>query len=42
MEEFRRIALPAEAIAKAIVWAIAQPDGVDVSEMIVRPTQSAY
>lgn len=42
MQEFRRIALPAEAIAKAIAWAVAQPDGVDVSEMIVRPTQSAY
>ncbi|MDP9564392.1 UNVERIFIED_ORG: NADP-dependent 3-hydroxy acid dehydrogenase YdfG [Kosakonia oryzae] len=42
MQEFRRIALPADAIAKAIAWAIAQPDGVDVSEMIVRPTQSSY
>jgi NADP-dependent 3-hydroxy acid dehydrogenase YdfG len=42
MQEFRRIALPADAIAKAIAWAIAQPDGVDVSEMIVRPTQSPY
>lgn len=42
MQEFRRIALPADAIAKAIAWAIAQPDDVDVSEMIVRPTQSPY
>ncbi|SFT55989.1 NADP-dependent 3-hydroxy acid dehydrogenase YdfG [Kosakonia arachidis] len=42
MEEFRRHALPADAIAKAIAWAIAQPDGVDVSEMIVRPTQSPH
>lgn len=42
METFRRIALPADAIAQAITWAIAQPDGVDVSEMIVRHTQSPY
>lgn len=42
MQAFRRIALPAEAIANAIAWAIAQPDGVDVSEIIVRHTQSPY
>ncbi|WLI78616.1 SDR family oxidoreductase [Kosakonia sp. H02] len=42
MQAFRRIALPAEAIADAIAWAIAQPDGVDVSEIIVRHTQSPY
>lgn len=42
MESFRRVALPADAIARAIAWAIAQPDGVDVSEIIVRPTQSPY
>jgi len=42
MQEFRRVALPADAIARAISWAIAQPDDVDVSEIIVRPTQSPY
>lgn len=42
MEDFRRIALPAEAIAEAIAWSIAQPDSVDVSEIIVRHTQSPY
>lgn len=42
MVAFRRIALPADAIARAISWAIAQPDDVDVSEIIVRPTQSPY
>ncbi len=31
-------ALPPEAIARAIAFAIAQPAGVDVSELIVRPT----
>lgn len=42
MEGFRRIALPAEAIADAIAWSIEQPDSVDVSEIIVRHTQSHY
>lgn len=42
MEGFRRIALPAEAIADAIAWSIEQPDSVDVSEIIVRHTQSPY
>ena len=42
MEEFRKVALPAESIAKAIAFAIEQPDGVDVNEIIVRPTASAH
>lgn len=42
MEGFRRIALPAEAIADAIAWSIEQPDSVDVSEIIMRHTQSPY
>ncbi|MBW4538579.1 MAG: SDR family oxidoreductase [Myxacorys chilensis ATA2-1-KO14] len=42
MREFRRLCIPAEAIARSILFAIAQPDDVDVSEMIVRPTASPY
>jgi NADP-dependent 3-hydroxy acid dehydrogenase YdfG len=42
MQGFRRIAIPAEAIARAIAYAVAQPDDVDVSELIVRPTASPY
>ncbi|AFC86642.1 SDR family oxidoreductase [Frateuria aurantia] len=42
MVAFRRIALPPQAVAQAIAYAIAQPDGVDVSELIVRPTASPY
>ncbi|OJT18638.1 oxidoreductase [Archangium sp. Cb G35] len=38
MKEFRRIAIPADAVARAILYAIEQPDDVDVSEVIVRPT----
>jgi NADP-dependent 3-hydroxy acid dehydrogenase YdfG len=32
------IAMPPEAIARAVAFAIEQPDGVDVGEIIVRPT----
>lgn len=42
MQEFRQVAIPAEAIARAILFAIAQPTDVDVSEIIVRPTASPY
>ena len=42
MKEFRKIFIPAEAIARSIVFAIDQPDDVDVSEIIVRPTASPY
>jgi NADP-dependent 3-hydroxy acid dehydrogenase YdfG len=42
MKEFRRIAIPPEAIARAIAFAVEQPDGVDVNEIIVRPTASPY
>jgi NADP-dependent 3-hydroxy acid dehydrogenase YdfG len=42
MRGFRRIAIPAEAVARAIAYAIEQPHDVDVSEIIVRPTASPY
>ncbi|MEG5262679.1 SDR family oxidoreductase [Pseudomonas sp. JDS28PS106] len=42
MREFRRIAIPATAIARAIAYAIGQPVDVDVSELVVRPTASPY
>jgi NADP-dependent 3-hydroxy acid dehydrogenase YdfG len=32
------VALPPEAIARAIAFAIEQPDGVDVGDIVVRPT----
>lgn len=41
MREYRRVALPAEAIAEAIAYAIAQPEGVDVNELTVRPSKDA-
>lgn len=42
MRDFRRIAIPATAIARAIAYAIEQPADVDVSEIIVRPTASPH
>jgi NADP-dependent 3-hydroxy acid dehydrogenase YdfG len=37
MKEYRRIALPATAIVRAIMYALEQPDNVDVSELVVKP-----
>lgn len=42
MQDFRQIAISPEAIARAITFAIEQPNDVDVSEIIVRPTASPY
>lgn len=42
MDEFRKVAIPAEAIARSIAFAIEQPADVDVSEIIMRPTASSY
>ncbi|CAI6041511.1 putative oxidoreductase [Paenibacillus sp. JJ-100] len=39
MKEYRRIALSSKAIAEAIGYAIAQPEGVDVNELTVRPAK---
>lgn len=38
MVEYRKIAISAEAVARAIGFATEQPSDVDVSEIIVRPT----
>lgn len=40
MKSFREIALKPEAIAEAIAHVINQPDDVDTSEIVVRPTAS--
>lgn len=42
MREFRKVAIGPDAIARAIAFAVEQPAGVDVSEIIVRPTASPY
>lgn len=42
MRAFRSVALGADAIARALVYAIDQPDDVDVSEIVVRPVASPH
>jgi NADP-dependent 3-hydroxy acid dehydrogenase YdfG len=42
IDAFREVAIPADAIARAIAFAIEQPGEVDVNEIIVRPTASPY
>ena len=41
LERRDRIAIPPEAIARAIAFAIEQPAEVDVNEIVVRPTAQA-
>jgi NAD(P)-dependent dehydrogenase (short-subunit alcohol dehydrogenase family) len=42
MKTFRKIAIPADAVARAVAYAIEQPNDVDVSELVVRPTASPF
>ncbi|MDR6094232.1 SDR family oxidoreductase [Stenotrophomonas sp. SORGH_AS_0321] len=42
MRSFRATAIPAEAVARAIAFAIAQPAEVDTSEIVIRPTASPH
>jgi len=41
MKTYRAIALQPDAIARAVRFAIEQPDDVDVNEIVVRPTGAA-
>jgi NADP-dependent 3-hydroxy acid dehydrogenase YdfG len=40
IQNYRRIAIAPDAVARAIAFAIVQPRDVDVSEIVVRPTAS--
>lgn len=40
--ELRKASLTPDAIARAIAYAVEQPEDVDVNEVIVRPTASAF
>lgn len=40
LSQFRKLAIPASAIAQAVAYAISQPDSVDVSEVVVQPAAS--
>ncbi len=39
MRAYRAHSIPPEAVADAIAYAVGQPDGVDVNEIVVRPVQ---
>ncbi len=39
MRFYRKESIPPDAIAAAISYAIGQPDGVDVNQLVVRPTR---
>ena len=41
MKSYRAIALTPDAIGRAVRFALEQPDDVDVSEIVIRPTASA-
>lgn len=41
MKTFRAIALQPDAIARAVRFALEQPEDVDVNEIVVRPTRAA-
>lgn len=38
VQEFYKLAIPADAVARAIAYAIEQPADVDVNEIVLRPT----
>lgn len=40
--DFYKIAIPASAVARAIAYAIAQPDDVDINEIVLRPTAQDF
>ncbi len=42
MRDYRSIAITPDAIGRAVRYAIEQPDEVEVSEIVVRPTKSPY
>ncbi|MBI0330304.1 SDR family oxidoreductase [Burkholderia plantarii] len=42
VHEFYRQAIPAASVARAIAFAIEQPDDVDVNEIVLRPTSQTF
>lgn len=42
LNEFYKQAIPADAVARAVLFAIEQPGDVDINEIVVRPTQEEF
>ena len=36
------LAIPADAFARAVIYALSQPDDVDINEILFRPTRQEY
>lgn len=39
---YERIAIPADSFARAVVYAMSQPEDVDINEILFRPTSQEY
>ena len=42
VKAFYEIAIPADSFARAVVFALSQPDDVDINEILFRPTKQEY
>ncbi|QRX81439.1 SDR family oxidoreductase [Glaciimonas sp. PAMC28666] len=42
VNDFYQIAIPADSVARAIAYAIEQPPGVDINEIVLRPTTQDF
>ena len=42
LREFYKMAIPADSIARAIAYAIEQPDEVEIDEVVIRPTAQDF
>ena len=41
-ELYKAVAIPAEAVARAVAYAIEQPADVDINEIVIRPTTQDF
>ena len=39
---YDRVAIPADSFARTVVFAMSQPDEVDINEILFRPTAQEY
>jgi NADP-dependent 3-hydroxy acid dehydrogenase YdfG len=42
VKAFYEVAIPADSFARAVVYALSQPDDVDINEILFRPTKQEY
>ena len=42
VKAFYEIAIPADSFARAVIYALSQPDDVDINEILFRPTKQEY